>query len=615
MELPIWGSSPFEEKVEWISTAYPVASSHKTAYDQEVKTTGLDGTLYGQGGKGQGLRELDLGVNFAPDRPEDWQGISGAPVFVNSEFVGFIKSVPESFGGKRLTGSPIELLLQNSVFRTAIAPTPDWLKPFPREIWCLLLCSENVDSTLLGHIRQSVHQNRGNILRAAGERVDREPRGLETREVSVNDVLPVPGDDDESWSEPERLLQFLRPVCAAPIMIVDVSGFQPAVMLILGIRAVVRRGVTIIVTSETFDETLLSKLPFNIQETKLIFSGYEISNPQHPRKMVGTCIEEGLQQLKGHMNYLDLPVYDAVRCPKPGQGPEGPPIEDTVFMLCSFQPRYKANWKYVADEIVAKKPDLVRMSDIASPQLVGQALYEHIRWMPCCIVDWTHWRPNVFFECGVRLACSDIGPVHLIEEGELESNEEADPWPLQRKQLIALLRPTPYRLKEKGSESIRSALDRYDAILNEGVDVAEPGIPAHNASYQMIVDAFDWTQEHIIRPPHEELRASAEAQLGPDPQKTGTSPILFSSNRQFARELRKNVQERWIAAWYYLRYRHTHRKETDEELVEFRTNKQLREEILSLSEIVLQSLKGSRDAAHERVREEISELIDELEEV
>ena len=47
----------------------------------------------------------------------------------------------------------------------------------------------------------------------------------------------------------------------------------------------------------------------------------------------------------------------------------------------------------------------------------------------------------------------------------------------------------------------------------------------------------------------------------------------------------------------------------------FRSNKQLREELLSLSEIVLQSLKGSREAAHERVREEISEIIDELEDV
>ena len=61
------------------------------------------------------------------------------------------------------------------------------------------------------------------------------------------------------------------------------------------------------------------------------------------------------------------------------------------------------------------------MLDMASPRLVGQALYEGIRWARTCLVDWTGWRGNVFFEFGVRMACSDIGPGRVIEHGAREA--------------------------------------------------------------------------------------------------------------------------------------------------------------------------------------------------
>ncbi len=46
----------------------------------------------------------------------DWQGISGAPVFVEDYLVGIIRSVPESFDGKRLKATPAYRLLEKNEF-------------------------------------------------------------------------------------------------------------------------------------------------------------------------------------------------------------------------------------------------------------------------------------------------------------------------------------------------------------------------------------------------------------------------------------------------------------------------------------------------------------------
>ena len=80
--------------------------------------------------------------------------------------------------------------------------------------------------------------------------------------IRVTDALDLPWN---SWR------QFVEALCAAPFMIADVTDFEPGVMLALGVRGAVRRGVTIASTAKRLDEAgQLSSLPFNIQETKLI---------------------------------------------------------------------------------------------------------------------------------------------------------------------------------------------------------------------------------------------------------------------------------------------------------------------------------------------------------
>ena len=218
------------------------------------------------------------------------------------------------------------------------------------------------------------------------------------------------------------------PLQPEPVMVADITGFEPAVMLLLGVRAVVRRGVTILSTADQLDEAHLSHLPFNVQESKVVCHGgaYEPKIPRNPVYVISAAIRDGLRELHSHPRYLDLHVYDAIRCATPEEPTTAPStrqpgqdsVTDTVVALCPFHEEYKDHWLQISSRIFDEYPNkrVVRMLDITSPRLVSQALYEQIRWAETCIVDWTYWRANVFFELGVRLACSETGPVCLLDE-------------------------------------------------------------------------------------------------------------------------------------------------------------------------------------------------------
>jgi hypothetical protein len=278
-------------------------------------------------------------------------------------------------------------------------------------------------------------------------------------------------------------------------------------------------------------------------------------------------------------------------------------------MLCPFKEAYKEHWSYVSEKITLNKgrfevslKSLERMLDISSPRLVGQALYEGIRWSRCCIADWTNWRANVFFELGVRYSCSDIGPICLIEEDDCQDANST--FPLQRKRLLALLNPIVYKLKGP-SAPFKKAFARYSAIISGQEIPLEHMAVAHNAIYETIVDSYYWAQEPITRLPHKEMQINLQARFGKDPQKRGSFPILFSTNPGFAKELGSNLQERWIAAWAYFRTRYSPE--------DFTSNPELRQELIALGEEVVQTLSKSSDPNHKRISEGIVDLIDDLE--
>src|SRR5262249_47248529 len=99
------------------------------------------------------------------------------------------------------------------------------------------------------------------------------------------------------------------------------------------------------------------------------------------------------------------------------------------------------------------------------------------------------------------------------------------------------------------------------------------------------------------------LRASAEADIGRDEQRSGETAVLFSSNFEFSVRLRQSIYERWIAAWYYLANRYEH---------ELSTNAERRGELKALGENVLQALPKTNDPFLKQLRNEIVDKIDEF---
>lgn len=583
---------------EWRSAGYPIAAIQKGEGGQEWKSIGLKGNLYGLGGGGQGLRDLDLDVDNPP-AGNGWRGISGAPVFVDEKLAGIIKSHLPAFEARRLAAVPIDLLVRSRGFLTSISPR--WLLPSPDKPWCLVLVSE-AQKSRKGELKYQVSAAiKSKITQAGVMDIIEEPRMVD---------ITQPLEDRARW------LEFVQAVCEAPFMVIDVTDFEPAVMLMLGIRAVVRRGVTITTTSTEVNERHLSALPFNIQEAKLISlepGDHEISSPRHPVNRLGQAILDGLTQLADYPSYLDLPVYDAVRCPEPkamfpdrpeGAAPaihSGQSVQDTVLLLCPFRPIYEENRRLVANGILtvaARGP--VRMLDMSSPRLVGQALYEHIRWSRFCIVDWTLWRPNVFFELGVRLACSSIGPVSLIDNG-LADGPDQKPQLKQHEQLENLLAPISYT-KPQGLAPFITAWSSYESYIKREREPIPFSRLEHDETYRSIAGgSYYWKQEPITRSPHEQLLESIEIQLGKDPQSAGKFPALFSSHPEFAMELQRNAAERGIAAWYYFLNRYSE---------EIGVKPGVRDHLITLGEKVLQWLPKWPE--YKRFRDEIDDKIEEL---
>lgn len=600
--LPDWNENDLEVGAPWKSSAYPDASAYSKGEYIEHNSSGLYGTLLKDSADEQVIPELELGVDY---EAKWWNGISGSPVFMKEKLVGIIKTSLPNYGEKRLAATPVKLLLKESSFRLAIAHK--WLLPFPQENWILVLKREikYESNELEDTVKTAIHDINEAIKDG---KLDCNPFHNKPYTVSVADAL----------ESSERFFQFIQAVCAAPVMLFDVTDTEPGVMLFLGIRAVVRRGVSLVATTKYLDASTLSLLPFNIQETKLIDLSEERSvQSESSIDLIYKAITEGLKQLGKHPDYLDLPAYNAVRCPKPEESEE----KGNILVLCSFQEKYiKEYWDEVKKNIrlkANKKP--IRMLDIPSPRLTGLALYESIRWSPMCVIDWTHWRANVFFELGVRLACSENGAICIMEESAgdshavngpetadtaTEGREETDATPvlIQKQQLIRLLAPIKYKLKgsAKSFTSFNAAFEEYEKFKSTPVN---DSAIAPDAVYQLIIKLYHWKQELISKLPHEELETSAYALLGTDPQKQGGSDYLFSANPDFAKELRRNAQEKMIAAWYYLKGRYSG---------EFDSDKELRTKLIRLGGEVIQRLSKTKTPAYKKIYNEIAKDLEKF---
>ena len=287
-------------------------------------------------------------------------------------------SSPPGGTDARFYGTPAAALRQDAAFR--LRTEPSWLDLPAAGDWVLALRSETGKDDFVELISKSLQRHGELIAKATGKRLT----ASAIVEVCINDALETPG----------RWLKLVEALCVAPIMIADVTGFQPGVMLALGVRAVVRRGVTIASTGDGLDDATLATLPFNIQETKLISHGKSSEDPvsrdsRHPLNTIAKTLLSGILEQHSNPHYLDLPAYDAVRCPRPDFAASGLQPWESILALCSFHTEYAQHWRELLGSLAIEYPDggVVRMRDINSPRLVGQALYEQIRWTTLCVVD------------------------------------------------------------------------------------------------------------------------------------------------------------------------------------------------------------------------------------
>lgn len=353
----------------------------------------------------------------------------------------------------------------------------------------------------------------------------------EPAEISAIDALATPASYE--WT--------VRALCDADIAVFDVTGFESAVMLLLGIRSAVRRGVTLTVSQDPSPESLL---PFNLAALNPI--------PLESVEAIAAAMEAGMFSLQAQRDgYLDLPAYDAVR----NLGDEYRPVppEQEILVLRWFDKQYG---RLIKDPIAGAvlqacgdATDVVTTLDSRSPQLVSQRLYAAIRRIQLCIVDWTGWRPNVFFENGVRLAVNPVDPVVILCTEEPPGwNSDASSWPVESD-------PSAQPLKDffqplKFTFATHKDIGEHLIMRRPPSSAVARGCLSPGRTYQVVSESIRRDLEPGGEPLDAALLREAQRIAGPGVPEEGGFPLLYSN--VLADQAREHAVEILLATWHYL---------------------------------------------------------------
>ena len=371
----------------------------------------------------------------------------------------------------------------------------------------------------------------------------------------------------DAFADGAALEQAVRAVVEADIVVFDVTHFEPAVMLLLGVRSACRRALTVCSHGGGWREGLPLALPFNLQDLN-------VNSHTAPEDMVDSDrvverfvkrVETGLQQLAKHPAYLDLPGFEELR--QLGSDPEALDtiaVQERVVVLCSYSMPFFQNWRYLRENLKQQlsdqkqySPKIERVIDNGTSQLVRQGLYEQIRRVAACVVDWSELRPSVFLELGARLAVSPYGAAHLIEERWLLSNRakllpsEGAPKPSPQKQeelLQRLFAPGVYQLHGERLKAFEQAA-RQLVERNPNRD----GEAAYNRVYRIALRHIGGAQR--AQPSVAlALKRQADALHQTIWETEAKSPGLFTDNQHMKQDNLRAAVELRLAAWLYLEH-------------------------------------------------------------
>ncbi|MFI5010837.1 MAG: caspase domain-containing protein [Hyphomicrobiales bacterium] len=496
---------------------------------------------------------------------------------------------------------------------------------------CVVITAELPRSSMLDtHVRRALEHHSEEIEKAAMQLRQRENPPIEPMQ-SRRLVL----DPTRAFASIETLQLAVNALCRAEIAVFDITQLQPGVMLLLGIRSVARRGVTVCSYGDDYVHGGGLQLPFNLQMLNVAaHSDAQANNAKsRPLDIIGRKIVRGLQELARMPDYMDLPAYDPVRALGPTSF-EPILIRDKVLVLCPFTPRYQSrNWSMLQDELTGKlalrnrgnrpapqgmdssdlpraAPVLVRLLDEETPRLVAQTLYELIRRVDMCVVDWTGLRPNVMFELGVRLAVNRLGAVHIIDTAEV-AESEADPMETRRGQLKqagqlqALFKPIQYSSKQLDPECFDRMVDSFAAgYTKERIE--------DSFIYRAVGASIGVEPRSAFLPVVDELVERASLLANRDEEGTGTSSVLYQDvSATVLAQARTAAIERRVAAWLFLDARHSN-EDFQGDATLSRRFRALGTEILLSFSVRRKNSQGASDAQTARVEQRIRARLKEL---
>lgn len=410
----------------------------------------------------------------------------------------------------------------------------------------------------------------------------------------------------------EALSEFVAALCRAKVVVFDVSGFEPAVMFLAGVRAVCRRGLTLLSVGGNVALGEELGVPFNIKDANIVVHSLK-QNKESTTDSVTLLtdrLRRGLREIDSPQ-YLDLPVFDAVRVLPPDR--RGIiPDEEGVLVLCSFEHGYRPFWKEklrmaLGNELKRLRDQknltgnavvgVARSFELASPRLVTQAVYEAIRRMQSCVVDLTGWSPNVLFELGVRLAASGQRSVCIIERGWADKLPACDPAQVHR--LASLL------LSDEFLYDAELTWEEQDVFSNAygAAPLPPPPLLTEGALHTLVERNLEVELEPAARPVHAELLAQAALFSRPAGAGGRSKPVgLFPGNTRLTDFEEEADFERLMAVWLYL----THRYDRPELLANAGLCKALDEAITALFDRHSKRLTAA-------MTEELNDLADAIE--
>ena len=442
---------------------------------------------------------------------------------------------------------------------------------------------------LYRHVRQAIDRDENAIWSKVQELIEYgrvpnpgEPALAPLRDVKSLRLLPEI-DIAAAFDSWEALARTVQIISRADIVLLDLTDYQPGIMLLLGIRAVARKGITINSVGGENAAGYNTLVPFNLQMLNLAFHPkVREGRTQLPRDVIATKIVSGLADLSRLPFYRDLPAFDAVR----QIGVEASDFasityDRRVLALTPFSLDYlQSNWPEVSEELSAAltrhfeslppeerddykrqhdgkppKPIITQLLEEGSARLVIQTLYEAIRRTQMCVVDFSGLRANVFYELGVRLASNRNGLVCI--SAEADNLIETDPATKRNddlahvKCLRELFEPIHYSVDG-------SAHHRYTEMIKRFRESLEPAGRPESRIYDAVAEAQGSALYPLMPSVVDELRSSAAlAAADPDSRFAGSSVLHHEANRALFESQQRAALERKIAAWLYINRRYS----------------------------------------------------------